>query len=212
MLRRYATALIGGARGRLGLLHSKRPICRLRAPRGLVHFAQVICVRRSGSFGGYWMRRHARIMHDRRRAAIAAALLIALPHSVHAGGFGLEQSAYYQGLSFAGAAAGGESLAAISWNPATATFAGEGLLGEVSASAVFLFSRRHGDEPRRANPAGRHVRDRHRQECLDRCELLYVSLRRQDGVCPQHDLAVRPGTKPNDTEWAGRTKPSRPIS
>ncbi|WP_321332820.1 outer membrane protein transport protein [Breoghania sp.] len=39
-----------------------------------------------------------------------------------AGGFALrEQSAYYQGMSFAGNAAGGASISSIFWNPATVT-------------------------------------------------------------------------------------------
>src|SRR5262245_51924256 len=84
------------------------------------------------------MRRPRRISHICTPAAVATALLGALPISAHAGGFGLEQSAYYQGLSFAGAAAGGESLAAISWNPATASYAGNGLWAEFSSSVVLL--------------------------------------------------------------------------
>ncbi len=55
-----------------------------------------------------------------------------------AGGFGIEQSAYYQGMSFAGAAAGGESLSSMSWNPATANFAGAGLTFESSYSVVLM--------------------------------------------------------------------------
>ncbi|MFG1479573.1 outer membrane protein transport protein [Xanthobacter sp. V4C-4] len=40
-----------------------------------------------------------------------------------AGGFGLrEQSAYFQGSSFAGSAAGGEGLAGMFWNPAAVSF------------------------------------------------------------------------------------------
>ncbi len=66
--------------------------------------------------------------------------------TARADGFGLEQSAYFQGLAFAGAAAGGESLAAISWNPATATFAGDGLLMEASASACPLYPSDAADE------------------------------------------------------------------
>jgi long-chain fatty acid transport protein len=55
-----------------------------------------------------------------------------------AGGFGIEQSAYYQGMSYAGAAAGGPSLSSISWNPATAGFAGNGLTMESSYSVILL--------------------------------------------------------------------------
>ena len=41
-------------------------------------------------------------------------------------------------MSFAGAAAGGPSLASISWNPATAGFAGDGLTIEASYSVVLM--------------------------------------------------------------------------
>ncbi len=52
-------------------------------------------------------------------AASAAALTLAAVSTAEAGGFALrEQSAYGQGLSFAGIAAGG-SLSSMFWNPAT---------------------------------------------------------------------------------------------
>jgi long-chain fatty acid transport protein len=55
-----------------------------------------------------------------------------------AGGFYIkEQSAYFQGTSFAGAAAGGPSLSAMFWNPATITQHGPGLTSEVNATAIF---------------------------------------------------------------------------
>ncbi len=51
---------------------------------------------------------------------VFATLLVA---EAQAGGFGLrEQSSYYQGTSFAGAAAGGEGLASMFWNPAAISF------------------------------------------------------------------------------------------
>jgi len=71
-------------------------------------------------------------------ANIAGALLAASYGEATAGGFGVEQSAYFQGMSFAGAAAGGPSLASISWNPATAGFAGNGLTMESSYSVVLM--------------------------------------------------------------------------
>jgi long-chain fatty acid transport protein len=60
-----------------------------------------------------------------RRAILAgtALALVATTAQVQAGGFALrEQSAYYQGIAFAGAAAGGgPSLSSMFWNPATMT-------------------------------------------------------------------------------------------
>src|SRR5262249_6622815 len=75
-----------------------------------------------------------------RNAGIVGLALVAIPsgHAI-AGGFGVEQSAYYQGLSFAGAAAGGgPSLASISWNPATSSSFGPGLNIESSYSVVLM--------------------------------------------------------------------------
>ena len=75
-----------------------------------------------------------------RNAGIVGLALVVIPSGgAIGGGFGIEQSAYYQGLSFAGAAAGGgPSLASISWNPATASYFGPGLNVESSYSVVLL--------------------------------------------------------------------------
>ena len=55
-------------------------------------------------------------------ASVAAGSIIAATSAALAGGFALrEQSAAGQGLSFAGAAAGGAGLASMFWNPATMT-------------------------------------------------------------------------------------------
>ncbi len=52
---------------------------------------------------------------------ISFALLLAATATAHAGGFAIrEQSAYGQGSSFAGIAAGG-ALSSMFWNPATIT-------------------------------------------------------------------------------------------
>jgi long-chain fatty acid transport protein len=69
---------------------------------------------------------------------VGLVLLAASCGEAVAGGFGVEQSAYYQGMSFAGAATGGESLSSISWNPATANFAGAGLTFESSYSVILM--------------------------------------------------------------------------
>jgi len=69
---------------------------------------------------------------------VGLALLAASCGQAFAGGFGVEQSAYYQGMSYAGAAAGGESLTSLAWNPATATFVGNGLSLESSYSVVLM--------------------------------------------------------------------------
>ncbi len=71
-------------------------------------------------------------------ACLGVAFFAASGDAAFAGGFGIEQSAYYQGMSFAGAAAGGESLSSLTWNPATATFAGKDPVFESSYSVIFM--------------------------------------------------------------------------
>jgi len=67
------------------------------------------------------------------RAGSALGLLILVSTQANAGGFALrEQSAYGQGLSFAGVAAGG-ALSSMYWNPSVITqYAGKTMEGDVS--------------------------------------------------------------------------------
>jgi long-chain fatty acid transport protein len=59
-----------------------------------------------------------------------------------AGGFAVrEQSAYFQGTSFAGNAAGGPAISSMFWNPATITQAGLGLTMEKDGSYIIPQSR-----------------------------------------------------------------------
>ncbi len=56
-------------------------------------------------------------------AFLVPVVLLGAATAAQAGGFGLrEQSAYYQGTSFAGNAAGGAGLASMYWNPAAISF------------------------------------------------------------------------------------------
>lgn len=56
-------------------------------------------------------------------ALLVPVVLMGAATAAQAGGFGLrEQSAYYQGTSFAGNAAGGAGLASMYWNPAAISF------------------------------------------------------------------------------------------
>ncbi len=59
----------------------------------------------------------------------------------HAGGFAIrEQSAEFQGMSFAGAAAGGSGLSSMFWNPATIT-QHEGMKGDYNGALVMPYGR-----------------------------------------------------------------------
>ena len=63
-------------------------------------------------------------------------VLILSPSRLLAGGFDNNQSAYFQGMSNAGLAAGGSSVSSIFWNPAAGAFAGPGLTYESSYSLI----------------------------------------------------------------------------
>ena len=67
----------------------------------------------------------------------AAGALLASVSMATAGGFAVrEQSTTYQGMSFAGAAAGGSGISSMFWNPATITQAGAGLTTESHAALI----------------------------------------------------------------------------
>ena len=71
-------------------------------------------------------------------AALGAIGFTTIEAQAGPGGFLVhEQSAYFQGTSFAGAAAGGPALSAMFWNPATITQHGPGLSSETNATAIF---------------------------------------------------------------------------
>jgi long-chain fatty acid transport protein len=72
------------------------------------------------------------------RTAFASVLATAITAGpAFAGGFDVrEQSALFQGMSFAGAAAGGTSLASMFWNPAAAGYSGKGLTFDSSYSLI----------------------------------------------------------------------------
>jgi long-chain fatty acid transport protein len=75
------------------------------------------------------------------RAALAVGgSLVAMSVSsgaASAGGFDVrEQSALFQGMSFAGAAAGGTSLGSMFWNPAAAGYVGDGITFDSTYSLI----------------------------------------------------------------------------
>ncbi len=66
---------------------------------------------------------------------------LAMATAAHAGGFAIrEQSAEFQGMSFAGAAAGGSGLSSMFWNPATIT-QHRGMKGDYNGSLVMPYAR-----------------------------------------------------------------------
>ena len=71
------------------------------------------------------------------RATATATAIFCASGPAMAGGFEVrEQSAYFQGTSFAGAAAGGNNLSSIFWNPAASAYVGYGLVTDSSYSLL----------------------------------------------------------------------------
>ena len=76
------------------------------------------------------------------RAGTALGLLVIATAQASAGGFAIrEQSAYGQGTSFAGVAAGG-ALSSMFWNPATMTQV-PGIQSETDVSGLIPYTRAH---------------------------------------------------------------------
>lgn len=83
-----------------------------------------------------------RSMHLNRKSwllgTVALGALVASTSGAMAGGFEVrEQSAFFQGTSFAGVAAGGSSLSSVFWNPATSYIVGSGITTDSNYS-LFL--------------------------------------------------------------------------
>lgn len=100
---------------------------------------------------------HVRWTGRRAVATIAATATLALVEtSAQAGGFAVrEQSAEFQGMSFAGNGAGGGGLSGMFWNPAVAAYAPAGLYTESHYSAIFGRVEMTGDAFNIANGANR---------------------------------------------------------
>jgi long-chain fatty acid transport protein len=78
---------------------------------------------------------------SRTAAALASTALTLTAADVYAGGFAIrEQSTYFQGTVFAGAAAGGPSASSMFWNPATMTQHTSWLTKEMAATAILANS------------------------------------------------------------------------
>ncbi|HET7852402.1 MAG TPA: outer membrane protein transport protein [Methyloceanibacter sp.] len=131
--------------------------------------------------------------------------IVALPSSpALAGGFEVQQSAYFQGMSFAGAAAGGPSLASISWNPAASAFAAWGLSTESSYAGVFPEANLTVLNPEvQPPPPGTDKVDVGRNSLVGAS---YNTLRASDRTVLALTITAPFGlvTKPDDVNWAGK--------
>ncbi|MGB6923617.1 MAG: outer membrane protein transport protein [Methyloceanibacter sp.] len=135
---------------------------------------------------------------------LAAALALSSTCEALAGGFEVQQSAYFQGMSFAGVATGGPSLASISWNPATSSFAGPGLTMESSYAAVLPEAELRVLNPdMQLPPPGTANVDMGRDGFL---AASFNALRVSDRTVLGLSITAPFGlvTKPDDLNWAGK--------
>jgi long-chain fatty acid transport protein len=92
-----------------------------------------------------------RVTHLNKTWLLGSVALSALAlgaGSAAAGGLEVrEQSAFFQGTSFAGSAAGGSSLSSIYWNPAASSFVGSGVTTDSSYSLILLNTDLTADAP-----------------------------------------------------------------
>ena len=138
------------------------------------------------------MRLSARISRVCTYATIAALLLAFPCGGTLAGGFGIEQSAYYQGMSFAGAAAGGESLTSLLLESGDGGLRRQRLIAGVELLRGSDVGQPHRDQS--AGPTGDgSCRNTNGPQCPRRGELRHLAARQQDGVGGEPHLPVRTG-------------------
>lgn len=141
---------------------------------------------------------------------VALSALAATASGALAGGFDVrEQSAFFQGTSFAGAAAGGSSLSSIYWNPATSYIVSNGITTD---SNYTLFLPEMNVEAERVSPGGGAPLT----ACTTGCETdfgrdalipaSYAAYRVNDKMVLAVAMNSQYGltTKPDNMGWAGR--------
>lgn len=79
-------------------------------------------------------------------AAVLTLLITIAPQEALAGGFEIrEQSSFFSGTAYAGAAAGGSSLSSIFWNPAASAFVGNGITTDSNYTLVLPRAELHAE-------------------------------------------------------------------
>ncbi len=126
-----------------------------------------------------------------------------------AGGFDVrEQSALFQGMSFAGSAAGGTALASMFWNPAAAGYAEDGLRFDSSYALILpradeTITSINGVDPALTPFAGVDTTADYGRDAL--VPASYISYRLSEDLVLAMSLNSQFGlaTKPDNTDWLG---------
>lgn len=138
-------------------------------------------------------------------AAGLAFLLSTSPQDAFAGGFEIrEQSSFFSGTAYAGAAAGGSSLSSIFWNPAASAFVGNGITTDSNYTLVLPRAELHADSVEFGGfqvPGDRDV-DIGRDAIIPAS---YYAYRYNDRVVLAVSMNSPFGltTKPDNINWAG---------
>lgn len=135
---------------------------------------------------------------------VALGALAATASGAMAGGFEVrEQSAFFQGTSFAGTAAGGSSLSSIFWNPATSYIVGNGVTTDSNYSLILPEVNVHADAVTGVFPSGTNDVDIGRDAVVPAS---YAAYRLSDKLVAAVALNSQYGltTKPDDMGWRGR--------
>ncbi len=148
-----------------------------------------------------------RVTHRNKKwllGSVALGAMAASAGSALAGGFDVrEQSAFFQGTSFAGAAAGGSSLSSIFWNPATSYIVSDGITTDSNYSLFLPEMNVEADLVNGGPCAGRCEADFGRDAIIPAS---YAAYRFNDKMVLAVAMNSQFGltTKPDDMGWAGQ--------
>lgn len=154
----------------------------------------------------------ARLEHGRIAIASAVSLLaMAVSGPASAGGFEVrEQSALFQGMSFAGAAAGGTALSSMFWNPAAAGYVGNGITFDSSYSLIIPRSDLTvetfdpGTGPIPADLVGLDTTVDVASDAIVPASYMAYRLSSQLVLAMSMNSQFGLGTKPDNTDWIGQ--------
>lgn len=139
----------------------------------------------------------------------SALAIAAAAGTASAGGFDVrEQSALFQGMSFAGAAAGGTALSSMFWNPAAAGYVGQGITMDSSYSLILPRADLTVEELSGALAASQSGLDRTvdvGRDAIVPASYIAYRLSSQLVLAMSMNSQFGLGTKPDNTDWAGQT-------